>query len=310
MHPVLTVLVGAAVYLQPEIPRWSVLVAAALLYPASIGAIAISGHALDAVNPFALVRVARGLAHYYLLSVLWMVLCVVLAVLVVRSGLWVGLRIATIELLVLLMYAYAFIGGAVYVRRLDLGFVPRVSPERVEEQREQERIAERQRMIDGLYRDLRVREPARALASARQWIEQAGSQQLSDDVRAILDAGARWSEPRGFAQLMRGLVPQLLSMRQLALAFAAGGSGLAAAPGFTPEQEGDAIAVIRYAMQTGRKRLAATLLANFTGSAACKGTPETRAAGTARPAAQRTRGTLSAHMRIAFAGAAAGKLSP
>ncbi len=271
VHPVLTVLVGAAVYLQPEIPRWSVLVAAALLYPASIGAIAISGHALDAVNPFALVRVARGLAHYYLLSVLWMVLCVVLAVLVVRSGLWVGLRIATIELLVLLMYA--FIGGAVYVRRLDLGFVPRVSPERVEEQREQERIAERQRMIDGLYRDLRVREPARALASARQWIEQAGSQQLSDDVRAILDAGARWSEPRGFAQLMRGLVPQLLSMRQLALAFAAVEAGLAAAPGFTPEQEGDAIAVIRYAMQTGRKRLAATLLANFTGSAACKGTP-------------------------------------
>jgi hypothetical protein len=271
VHPMLAVAVGVALWMQPDVSPLPVQISAALLFPASLGAMAISGYAQDALNPFAMVRVVRGLGAYYLLSVLWVALCVVLAVLVMRSGLGTLLRAAALQLLLLL--AYAFIGGALYVRRLDLGFVPRVSPERAEERVDQQRATQRQHMIDGLYRDLRVRESAKAIASARQWIEQAGPQQLHGDVKAILEAGSRWNEPRGFAQLLRSLIPQLLSMRQPGLAFAAVEAGLAAAPSFTPEQEGEAIAMIRFAIQTGRKRLAATLLANFTGSPACKGTP-------------------------------------
>ncbi|MEO6080839.1 MAG: hypothetical protein ABIQ86_13840 [Steroidobacteraceae bacterium] len=271
VHPALTAFIAIALFLQPEIPRLPVLAACALLLPASIGAIALTGNALDALNPFALVRVIRGLAHYYVLAVLWVTLCVAAGVLVVRSGLWLLVIIATLQLLLLL--ACAFIGGAVYARRVDLGFVPLVSPERVEQRKEDQRMAQRQHMIDGLYSDLRSRESARAVASARLWIEQAGPQQVPGDVKAILDAGAHWSEPRGVALLMRGLVPQLLSMRQPGLAFAAVEAGLTAVPAFTPEQEGDAVAMIRYALQSGRKRLAATLLANFMGSSANASTP-------------------------------------
>jgi hypothetical protein len=192
-------------------------------------------------------------------------------VLVAKSGLWAFAQFALLELLVLL--AYAFMGGAVYMRRLELGFAPRVSPERAEMRGEQERAAQRQYMIDGLYRDLRVREPARAIADARRWIEAASPQQLTGDVQAILDAGAHWSEPRGLQLLLRSLIPQLLALRQPALAFAAVEAGLAVAGTFTPELEADAIAAIRYALQTGRKRVAATLLRNYMQSSSFKDPP-------------------------------------
>ncbi len=179
--------------------------------------------------------------------------------------LWEFLRLAAAQLLLLLVYA--FIGGAIFIRRLDLGFEPLASPEREQGRGEQQHNARRQQMIDGLYTDLRARHAADAATSLRQWIAQATPQQLSGDVRAILDAGARWSEPRGLVQLLRGLIQQLLSMRQPALAFAAVEVAIANAPAFAPEQESDAVAMIRYALQTGRKRLAATLLDNFTGGA-------------------------------------------
>lgn len=265
VHPVLTLLVAIALLVKPEIPRLPVLVCCALLLPASIGAIALTGHSLDALNPFAMVRVVRGLAHYYLMAVVWLVLCVGAAVLLMQSGMWLALKIAALQLLLLL--AFAFIGGALHARRVELGFVPLVSPERIDERKEDQRIAERQRVIDGLYVELRGNEPARALASARQWIETLPSQHVTSDVRALIDAGSRWSEPRRYSALLRGLLPQLLSRRQQGMAFAAAEAGLAAMPTFAPEQEADTIALVRYALQTGRKRLAATLLENFMATA-------------------------------------------
>ena len=70
--------------------------------------------------------------------------------------------IASLQLLLLLVYAA--IGGALYERRLELGFEPRISPERAAERVEAERLARRQQFIDGLYKDLRVREAPRAVA--------------------------------------------------------------------------------------------------------------------------------------------------
>ena len=95
------------------------------------------------------------------------------------------------------------------------------------------------------------------------WLEKTPPHQLAGDVKAVLSAGAAWPDKRGFALLMRDLAPVLISMRQPAQAFAAVEAGLAAAPGFTLEQENAAVLMMRYALQTGRKRLAATLLANF-----------------------------------------------
>jgi hypothetical protein len=271
VHPVLTVLVGAALMLQPQIPRVPVLVACALLFPASLAAIALSGRAFDALNPFALVKVMRGLAQYYVLAVLWVALCVALGILVTRSGMWIFLQLAAQQLLLLLMCA--FIGGAVYVRRVELGFEPLVSPERAAQRDELDLSAQRQRMIDTVFGELRVRRQSEAFATVRQWLEKTPPHQLPGDVKVILAAGANWSEKRGFALLLRDLAPLLISLRQPGLAFTAVEAGLAVAPGFTLETESAAVMMIRYALQTGRKRLAATLLANFMTGAAHHGSP-------------------------------------
>jgi hypothetical protein len=271
VHPMLTLAIGLGLMLQPQIPRVPVLVACALLFPASLGAIALTGRAIDALNPLALVRVMRGLAHYYLLAVLWVVSCVALGVLVTMSGMWLFLQLVAVQLLLLL--TCAFIGGAVYVRRVELGFEPLVSPERTALREEHDRTTQRQHMIDTLFNEVRMRHQAGALATVRQWIEKAAPHQLPDDMKAVLAAGASWSEKRGYAALLRELAPLLIAMRQPGLAFAAVEAGLAAAPGFTLEQESAAVTMIRYALQTGRKRLAATLLANFMGSTAIAGTP-------------------------------------
>jgi len=262
VHPVLTMLIALALLLQPRIPRVPVLVACALLFPASLGAIALTGRAIDALNPLALVRVMRGLAHYYLLAVLWTVACVALGLLVSKSGLWTFVQLAMSQLLLLLICA--FIGGAVYVRRVELGFEPLVSPERVAEREAQDVAAQRQRMIDSVFGQMRVRHQAEAVATVRQWLEKSAAHQVPGDVKALLAAGSTWPEQRGFAQLLRELAPLLISMRQPAVAFAAVEAGLAAEPGFTLQQESAAVMMMRYALQTGRKRLAATLLANFT----------------------------------------------
>lgn len=272
VHPVLTVAIAVTLFLQPQIPRLPVLVACAFLFPASLGAIALTGNAIDALNPVALVKVMRGLAQYYLLAVLWVLFCAGLSVLVTLSGLWLFVQIAALQLLLLL--TCAFIGGAVYMRRVELGFEPLVSPERTALREEQDLHAQRQRMIDAIYNLVQMRRPVEALATVRQWLEGAASHHLPADVKAILLAGANWSEKRGFVALLRGLAPLLISMRQPGLAFAAVEAGLAAAPGFTLEQESDALRMIRFALQTGRKRMAATLLANLEG-APNQGTPGT-----------------------------------
>lgn len=261
VHPLLTMVIATGLLLQPQIPKLPVLAACAFLFPASLGAIALSGNALDAVNPFAMVRIIRGLGPYYLLAVLWPVLCVAAGTLLGMAGLWSFFQIATVQLLFLA--SCAFIGGAVYMRRVELGFEPLVSPERKAAREEQIQTADRQHMIDGLFNDVRMRRTDSALASARQWLEKADSHHLPGDVRAILAAGATWTEKKGYIAFLLGLAPVLIAMRQPGLAFATVEAGLAATPGFTLENESEAIRMIRFALQTGRKRLAATLLANF-----------------------------------------------
>ena len=192
--------------------------------------------------------------------------------LIAASGLWMLLKIASAQLL--LLTVCAFIGGAVYARRVELGFVPLVSPEREAERAESNRSGELQRMIDTVFGEVRMRRPDKALDIVRRWLEGAAPHQMPGDVKTILAAGAAWSEKRSFISLLRTLAPLLLSMRQPQLAFAAVEAGLAAAPGFTLEQEGDAAAIIRYALQTGRKRLAASLLSNFESASQASPGPE------------------------------------
>jgi hypothetical protein len=171
------------------------------------------------------------------------------------------LIVAAVEMLLLL--AYAAIGGVLYVRRRELGFEPRQSPERVAQREEEERRGVRQQFVDGLYKDLRVRESARAAASAARWLREAGPAQLKGDLHAILQAGVHWNEPREYPRFLRSLLPVLLELKQPMLAMSIVDAGLAAASGFAPATEAETVALVNYAQHTGRRRVAQTLLGNY-----------------------------------------------
>jgi hypothetical protein len=263
IHPALAVATGVVLYLHPEWPRLPALAFAALLFPASLGACAISGHALHALHPGELARVMRGLGIWYPAVVLFVLACALLGLLIARRAESMIVIVASAEMLLLL--AYAGIGGVLYVRRRELDFEPRRSPERIAQREEEARHGVRQQFIDGLYKDLRVRESARAARDAGRWLQEAKPEHLKGDLHALLQAGRQWPEPREYPRLLRGLIPLLLEMKQPGLALVLADAGLAATPKFAPAAEPETLALIRYAQQTGRGRLAQTLLENYLG---------------------------------------------
>jgi hypothetical protein len=264
VHPALAVAIGVSLYLNPSWPRLPVLLGAALVFPASLGASAMTGHAIDALHPGHIARVMRGMGIFYPLVVAFVLGCALLGVLAVQRLDSMILIVALIEILLLLVYAG--LGGALYLRRRELAFEPRQSPERVAERAEAERQTERQRFVDELYKDLRVRESARAVGKAASWLRASSPEHLKSDVHAILEAGRRWTEPREYPRMLRGLIPVMLEMKQPQLAFSLVEAGLAAAADFAPAAETEAVQLIRYAQHTGRKRAARQLLTNFLGA--------------------------------------------
>jgi hypothetical protein len=264
VHPTLAVAAAVALYLNPDWPRFPVLLGAALLFPASLGACAMTGHAIDAVHPGEIARVVRGLGIFYPLVVAFVLGCALIGLLAAQRLNSMILIVAVIEMLLLL--AYAGLGGALYLRRRELGFEPRHSPERIAERQEAQRQLERQSFVDELYKDLRVRESARAAGNAANWLRASKPEHLKGDVHAIVEAGRRWTEPREYPRMLRGLIPVMLEMKQPQLAFVLIEAGVACAPDFAPAAEPETLQLIRYAQHTGRKRAAQQLLKNFLGA--------------------------------------------
>jgi hypothetical protein len=261
VHPALAAAIALTLFIFPRVPPTPVLVVAWLLFPASIGAIAVSSRVFDALNPVAIWQVMRGLGPWYLLLLGGTLLAAVLILWILRSDLWSLPRIAMAELV--LLECYALIGGTLYLRRMELGFEPISTPERVQEQAETERQLRRQRMFDDVYGKLRVRETPKAIDAAREWLEPLPAIEIQRDMTALLQASRSWTEPKAFANFAQGMITQLLAARQPGLALATAEEATRQAGNFTPSREADVAELGRYAIQTGRKRSARMLLKNF-----------------------------------------------
>lgn len=261
IHPVLVAGLGTMHYLRPAWPLWPTLLAGTLLFPLSISACAMSGRARDALNPAAMVRVAQGLGPWYGLLVGTMALCALLGVALAKLLPLGTLLIASGQLLLLVMYAA--IGGALFQRRFELGFEPRVSPERLADSAEAARVARRQQFLDGLYNDVRLRETRRAAANVRQWLSEVQPKERAGDLQAILAAGSTWKDLREYPRLLQELLPVLLEQKQPALAYLVAETALNANAAFTAATEADAVALIEYALATGRRRGANQLMQNY-----------------------------------------------
>ncbi|HWL62800.1 MAG TPA: hypothetical protein VNQ32_08385 [Steroidobacteraceae bacterium] len=276
VHPLVAVALVALHATQPGLSVVPTVVAAVLLFPPSIAACAMSGRAADALNPRAIFEVIRGMGPWYPLAVLSTVFWAglgALAVQLIGPG-W--LYYAVLQLLLLL--AYASIGGVVYQRRIELGFAARISPERRAETAAHERERRRQQLFDHLYESLRARDAPRAIDAATLWLREADGYQFAIDTQALLAAGRQWNEPQQFARLLLGLLPLLLARGQPSLALAAADTLRASGGRFVPAEETTAVTLADYALQTGRRRAAQGMLEDFLSSPAGAGPPGPRLA--------------------------------
>lgn len=261
VHPALGVVAVVAHYMHPTWPLAPTLLTAALLFPPSIAACAMSGRARDALHPLAVAQVVRRLGRWYLFMIAAVVGCVGIGILLARELGPGWLLYACLELLLLL--SYSCIGGVVYLRRIELGFAPRVSPERRAEAAARERESRRQYWLDELFTLARGHNTERALASAELWLNAATFMELPGDVKALVDAGRSWNEPREYARLLRGLLPILLARHQPALALFTFEAGASSHSAFAPADEATTLALATYARETGRHRAALHVLERF-----------------------------------------------
>jgi hypothetical protein len=231
----------------------------------------MTGHARDALNPLTLWRVVRGVGPWYLPLVLFVALCAALGVFLEHHLPYGFVLLACLQLLLLVVYAV--IGGALYERRLELGFDPRNSPERIALKQQQERIEHRQQFLDELHKHLRARKCDRAIDSTHGWLRSADPAQLPGDVQALLDAGQSWKEHRDYPILLQGLTSQLLELKQAGLACRVAEAGLGVAAEFRARTEADTVSLVRYALETGRRRTATRLLGNFVARAGAEFKP-------------------------------------
>lgn len=265
VHPLIAVGLAVMHWRHPQWPVAPTLAAGALLLPASLGACTMTGRARDALNPLMIWRVIRGLGPWYLPLVGFIALCVLLGTALASLVPPGAALVASVQLLLLIVYSAT--GGAIYQRRLELGFDARISPEREAEKVEAARVARRQEVLDGMYKDLRVRQWQRALDSAREWLASTRPSERMADVNAIVAAGRSWTQVRDHALLLQGLISMVVEMKQPGLACTLAEAGLAVTPEFRAKTEGETVALIVYALETGRRRTAARLLENFLGRA-------------------------------------------
>ena len=258
VHPVLA---GGVLFLMSIVPhagRVTLGVAALLLFPCSVGVLAMTHRVIDAVNPLALWRVVVGLGSHYL-----MLVAALGGVIVSGTVVW-GLPVASVlrfaVLEVLLLCLYSLIGGALFVRRGELGFEPHVSPERTAEKVESEYARRRQVMMDEVYSVVRVRDGARAGEVLKHWLVEAGEQNLHLDVPTILDQAMQFPERRGLPTVARTLISHLLQVKRLSLALTVMETVSAVAGDFTPESEAEVVALARYAVHSGRRSLARAMI--------------------------------------------------
>src|SRR5262245_46641856 len=99
-----------------------------LLMPATIGVLGVGESPLQAVNPVMLFKLIRGLGPWYLAILGSIPVYAVILYVFARMGAWTIFQHA-VGLICELSF-FSLIGGAIYLRRRQLGFEPSRSPER------------------------------------------------------------------------------------------------------------------------------------------------------------------------------------
>jgi hypothetical protein len=178
------------------------------LLPATVAILGFGEAAWQAVNPVTLWRVIRGLGPYYLLMLLALAFCAAIAWLLTRIELW-----ALIEHAIATWCEVAFfslVGACIYLRREQLGYEPRKSPERSASRAEAERVKERARMVDDVFQLVRIGKHVDATAPLAKWLRDLDAEYVSKDAYFIAEQSLKWGSTAALNPLGSTLIRHLM----------------------------------------------------------------------------------------------------
>jgi pentatricopeptide repeat protein len=224
------------------------------LFPATVAILGVGERPWQAVNPVALYRVIRGLGPLYL---------AILAALVVIGALaWIvtlklPLHIVGHALRLLLELSfYSLIGGAIFLRRSQLGFEPRSSPERTAARDENERIKLRARMIDDVFQQVRMGKYVDATAPLAHWLRDVDGELAARDSYYVAEQAVRWENAQALNTIGSTLIRHLLRAGRPDAALAVFEILRSRSAALTMDSAHDLRTLAEYAESTGRTELA------------------------------------------------------
>ena len=257
LRPILQLAVCALVYyLVGQVggtPGAVIAGVALLLLPAFVGVLGTTGSVRAALNPLTLLRTVIGLGWTYVLivAIAFGYTAVVFALSRTGAGDFVWFALGELAVLSL----FSLIGGAFHLRRQQLGFEPRRSPERVAAVADLERVRLRNRMLDDMFVSIRARKSGESIVPLRAWLAATGPEHLKEDVHAVMTQAIQWNSDLGLAAVTRALVSELIGRKRPDLAQAVVDQAMRLQPDFTLESAEEQAVLTQYAGGTGRKQM-------------------------------------------------------
>jgi hypothetical protein len=178
-----------------------------LMLPATVAVLGLGSGVFQSINPLTLWRTMRGLGIYYLGALGLMAAAATLIFVMEKMDAWNMLTIAVAEVAVLTVFST--LGGALFVRRLEIGHEPIVSPERQVENEDREHSRALSAMLDDLYTQARLKKHEPALNILGQWFAQTDDRYIVSDANTIGARVAAWNDSKALGWISRALVAEL-----------------------------------------------------------------------------------------------------
>jgi pentatricopeptide repeat protein len=154
---------------------------------------------------------------------------------------------------------FGLIGGAIYLRRQQLGFEPSRSPERAAAREEAERVKLRARMIDDVFQQVRVGKHVEATRPLAKWLSGLDGETAARDATYVASQALGWESSAGLNTLASTLIRYLLRAGRPDAALLIFERLRQRSPTLTLDSADDLRALADYAESAGRPELAVSM---------------------------------------------------
>lgn len=181
-----------------------------MVLPAIVAVLGLGWGVLQSINPLTLWRTIRGLGIYYLGALGLMAATAVLIFILGIVSAWDAWNLCTIALAeVAVLTLFSALGGALFVRRQEIGHEPTVSPERRLAQEDREHLGRLNAMLDELYTQAQLKKHELAMGVLRRWFAHSDDRRIVSDGDTIIARIATWHDSRILSRVSQALGTEL-----------------------------------------------------------------------------------------------------